>query len=94
MEEMFMTPKECFLDAVRMYIRRSPSLYGEIIPVEVDEDTLEIKGAEMSVCGSDDTNTYRFFCDGNELKVEKVSRAAKSGYIDKNDDEYNKNFHS
>lgn len=69
MTESYFTPEECFLDAVRIFVRQSE---GDV-PISLDADSLESNGSGFTVYGSDDRFQYRFFVSGDRICMERVT---------------------
>lgn len=69
MAESYFTPAECFLDAVKIFMRQNQ---GDI-PVVLDADSLERNGPDFSVYGSDDRFQYRYFSSGDGICMERVT---------------------
>ena len=69
MTETYFTPAECFLDAVKIFIRQN---HGDV-PVVLDADSLERNGLDFSVYGSDGRFQYRYFTSGDGICMERVT---------------------
>lgn len=69
MAESYFTPEECFLDAVKFFMRQNQ---GDV-PVVLDEDSLEKNGPVFSVYGSDDRFQYRYSASGDGICMERVT---------------------
>jgi len=69
MTESYFTPAECFLDAVKIFMRQNQ---GDV-PVVLDADSLEGSGPDFSVYGSDDRFQYRYFVSGDGICMERVA---------------------
>lgn len=70
MTETYFTPAECFLDAVKIFMRQNQ---GDV-PVVLDADSLEGNGPDFSIYGSDDRFQYRYFASGDGIYMERVTR--------------------
>ena len=69
MAEPYFTPVECFIDAVKIFMRQNQ---GDV-PVVLDADSLEGNGPDFSVYWSDDRFQYRYFTSDDGICMERVA---------------------